>query len=356
MRHPTSPSLCTAAVLPNTFRDTYGYDIDVPRGSKLKDVLVEAEAAGVVRLQNNYPASGGPPVLVVVPARSAVGPLACITPCGGRLVDVEVEEIIRHEFFKTDGAAAGREMARHNRQHRDRGPVEVVLSFDTTGSMYGHLDEVRRNLAGLIKTLTSRVPDIRIGVIAHGDYCDADTSYVIKFLPLMTDYNKLTDFIAHVGATGGGDAPECYELALNKANKAMGWSAGARARALVLVGDANPHEVGYAWGGKTVRIDWRNQLKALAGQHVQIYAVHAGGAVASRQFYETLASETRGRYIPLAEMGSMRDLVAAVCIHTSGDTHQLDAYEREVRAAGRMTRETVRVLVEIRKTVVRVVR
>jgi len=266
-----------------------------------------------------------------------------------------VEEIIRHEFFTVGGGGCGGALALQHQPHRrgDRGPVEVVLSFDTTGSMYGHLDEVRRNLAGLIKTLTARVPNIRIGVIAHGDYCDADSSYVIKFLPLMTDYSKLEDFVAHVGATGGGDAPECYELALNKANKAMGWAAGARARALVLVGDANPHEVGYSWGGKTVKIDWRNQLKGLAGQKVQIYAVHAGGAASSKPFYEALASETGGRYIPLAEMGSMRDLVAAVCIHTSGDARQLDEYEREVRAAGRMSRETVRVLIEIRKTIVR---
>ena len=81
---------------------------------------------------------------------------------------------------------------------------------------------------------------------ARADYCDAKSSYVIKYLPLITDYSKLLHFVEQVGPTHGGDAPECYELALNKANRNMNWSPGARSRALVLVGDNLPHEPGGA--------------------------------------------------------------------------------------------------------------
>jgi hypothetical protein len=231
-----------------------------------------------------------------------------------------------------------------------RGPVEVVISFDTTGSMYGYLAEVRKNLRGLIDTLRTRVPGIRIGVIAHGDYCDAGATYVIKFLPLITDYAKLSAFVAEVGQTGGGDAPECYELALNKANKAMGWSKGAHSKAMVLVGDDLPHEPGYACNGGTVKIDWRCELAGLVAKRVQIYAVHAGGRTSTRSFYDRLASESQGRYLGIGDMSEMRDVVVGVCLHHASDDAGLDQCAAEARRAGRMG--AVQLLEEIRRTVV----
>eukprot|EP00037_Helgoeca_nana_P014546 m.135499 g.135499 ORF g.135499 m.135499 type:complete len:400 (-) comp22601_c0_seq2:254-1453(-) len=328
-----------AATLPAAYRAQFNSSIDTGCG-KLKDVLIKAEAAGVVRLQSKKPRSGGAPVLMIYAVVSPRKP-AKAAPAAAKVV-----ELIDHRFLRKGGAPA---------HVPKKGKVEVVISFDTTGSMYGHLDQVRRNLAEMITTLIKRVPGIRIGIIAHGDYCDGDSSYIIKFLPLMTDYDKLTDFVNDVGKTGGGDAPECYELALNKANKAMGWSAGARSRALVLIGDDNPHEPGYECDGKVCNINWRNQVKSLADKHVQIYAVHAGGAAHSKPFYQALATSTRGQYIPLGEMGAMSTLVAAVCIHTSGDRRQLDAYERELRVAGRLSIASVQIFVEIRKTIVTVI-
>ena len=64
--------------------------------------------------------------------------------------------------------------------------VECVLCFDTTGSMYKYLEEVRRELAETIKRLVAKADKhehrLRLGVIAHGDYCDKQSSYVDKFL------------------------------------------------------------------------------------------------------------------------------------------------------------------------------
>jgi hypothetical protein len=58
--------------------------------------------------------------------------------------------------------------------------MEIAFSFDTTGSMYACLGEVRRQLQATIMRLKSDIPAIRIAVIAHGDYCDASWSYVTK--------------------------------------------------------------------------------------------------------------------------------------------------------------------------------
>ena len=62
-------------------------------------------------------------------------------------------------------------------------PVEVVFSFDTTGSMYPCLTQVRRHVKSTVTRLGEEIPGIRIGIIAHGDYCDKGGTYVTKHLP-----------------------------------------------------------------------------------------------------------------------------------------------------------------------------
>ena len=47
--------------------------------------------------------------------------------------------------------------------------IEVVFSFDTTGSMYPCLTQVRRKIKETVTRLLDEIPGIRIGIIAHGD-------------------------------------------------------------------------------------------------------------------------------------------------------------------------------------------
>ena len=141
------------------------------------------------------------------------------------------------------------------------GSLEIVFSFDTTGSMCKCIDEVRDRLQDMIRRLASDIPMLRIGVIAHGDYCDAEHFYVSKQVDLTTDGQALCDFVRDVSGTGGGDFEECYELALRKARTEMSWSAGTQ-RSLVVIGDAIPHEVDYDLN--TDNIDWRQETDQLS--------------------------------------------------------------------------------------------
>ena len=85
--------------------------------------------------------------------------------------------------------------------------IEVVFSFDTTGSMYPCLTQVRKKIGSTVSRLMKEVPGIRIGIIAHGDYCDAGATYVTKALDLTDDEGAVCRFVERVGPTGGGDAP-----------------------------------------------------------------------------------------------------------------------------------------------------
>jgi hypothetical protein len=55
-------------------------------------------------------------------------------------------------------------------------------------------------------------------------------------------------------ATGGGDAPEAYELALREARK-LSWTKGY-SKALVIIGDEVPHCPSYT----TEKINWFDEV------------------------------------------------------------------------------------------------
>lgn len=75
----------------------------------------------------------------------------------------------------------------------------------------------------------------------------------------MLSLPDVVTFVQETEGTGGGDIPECYELALRQAAIAS-WSPWGH-RVLVVIGDAYPHAPDYHLN--TDNIDWRDQLDAL---------------------------------------------------------------------------------------------
>ena len=210
-------------------------------------------------------------------------------------------------------------------------PVEVVFSFDTTGSMYPCLTQVRRNIKSTATRLAEEIPGIRIGVIAHGDYCDAKSTYVTKRLDLTDDVDAICRFVENVQPTGGGDAPECYELVLREAQD-LSWSAGA-SKALVLIGDDVPHPAAHT----PQKIDWRAEADRLTEAGVPVYGVQCLNRKHATRFYEELARKSGGFHIGLDQFAYVTDMVLAVCYKQTSDEH-LQNYEQEVVAQGRMSR------------------
>lgn len=108
-----------------------------------------------------------------------------------------------------------------------------------------------------------------------GDYCDAGSSYVCRTRNFSNNVDKIRDFVEACYETGGGDDDECYELALLKARTSLKWKPEARVKALVMIGDSNPHEPGYPLA--TERIDWRDEARELRRAGVVVHAVQVHG-------------------------------------------------------------------------------
>ncbi|XP_069101071.1 uncharacterized protein [Argopecten irradians] len=207
------------------------------------------------------------------------------------------------------------------------GLIEIAISFDTTGSMYGCLEEVRGRIQDMVQRLQADIPGIRIAVIAHGDYCDA-SNYIIKWIDFGATVPELCDFVKTVSRTGGGDADECYELVLRRAREVLSWTPGSQ-RSLVVIGDCRPHEVGYKYGDFVNDINWRVEAKELNNMGVRIYSVCVN-ARSPLSFYQHISNVTGGRVISLAKFGVIFDILMSICYKESG-SDLFEAYEAEVR-------------------------
>jgi hypothetical protein len=209
--------------------------------------------------------------------------------------------------------------------------IEVIFSFDTTGSMYPCLTQVRRNLKTTITRLLDEIPGIRIGIIAHGDYCDAGSTYVTKHLDLAGDVDIICNFVQTVGPTGGGDAPECYELVLHEA-QSLSWSPSST-KVLVMIGDDIPH----APAQTPQKLNWRKELDLLTELGITVYGIQALNRAHATPFYKELAHKSGGFHLNLDQFSYITDFFLSVCYQQSSPD-QLQNYEQEIVNEGRMNR------------------
>ncbi len=215
--------------------------------------------------------------------------------------------------------------------------LDLLFMFDTTGSMYSHLDEVRTHLAEIVREIHTETPEARVAIMAYGDHCDEGTTYLVKGCEFSTDTEQLVNFIHTVEKTGGGDAPEAIEDALWEANR-LGW-AEMSGKALVLVGDAPSHSVSEC----PYHRDYRAEAKRLFGRSVRIYTVLCGSDESARRTFARLAGESGGKLLPLANIRDLCDLLVAIAMKEGG---KLDAYRARLLAEKRLT-DSKRALLQI---------
>ena len=214
--------------------------------------------------------------------------------------------------------------------------MDLLVSFDTTGSMYPVLSQVRKNVVSFVKDMFNSIDNLRVGIIAHGDYCDKDNPYTIRVMDFTEDEGKICDFVRNTAKTYGGDADECYELVLRTARTIVDWRPG-RKKVFVLIGDASPHSVNYR--DNTDRIDWRDEAHLLNEMGVQIFAVHALSYYrsSSKDFYSYIAKETNGTYLTLDHFDEITLLIKATCMAEYSET-KLNDFISIIKSTGKMTR------------------
>lgn len=216
--------------------------------------------------------------------------------------------------------------------------TDLVISFDTTGSMYPCLTEVRRNIESLSTKLFKEIPGLRLAIIAHGDYCDGDK--VISTLDFTTDQTAITRFIQTTPSTGGGDYPECYELVLRTV-KSLSWRPEAKMKSVVLIGDAPPHEA----NENPQKIDWRTEAESLANRNIQVFSVQClnRGCREAFTFYSDVSRITNGYHVFLDQFSYIKDMIQAICFKQYNQD-QLEQFEQEVQSGTGGMNQTLRLM------------
>ncbi|KAI0226629.1 hypothetical protein LSAT2_022918 [Lamellibrachia satsuma] len=222
--------------------------------------------------------------------------------------------------------------------------MEVVLSFDTTLSMFDTIDHIRETAEELIKPIFKDIPNVRMAVIAHGDYFDKNRTYVIKVEDFSSDSDRLSDFVRTMDDTSGGDWPECYELVLRHVRKKLSWTKENKHRILIMIGDAIPHEPGNK--ENQGHIDWRRELAALSGAGVHVYGIQMLADKDAGFFWRHLGATTLGKHIQLGKFHTLVDTaVRAICLRETGEKEiRLKKLEEHVNTQKKMSRRQADVM------------
>lgn len=190
------------------------------------------------------------------------------------------------------------------------GKLDMVIAFDTTGSMAAYIEDVRQQVADMIPRLFKDNEDLRLGIVAFGDYCDMKDRETFgdayQCVPLTDNENDIIKFVKESRNTSGGDGDEFYELVLKKIIDESPWREDST-KAILLIADADPHEIGYTYRDYVVgnQISWKVEAQRAANMKIKIDTV----SIAGRPWYKEVSAMTNGISVPFKSSGKTGTMI-----------------------------------------------
>lgn len=211
---------------------------------------------------------------------------------------------------------------------KEVGKLDMVIAFDTTGSMAAYIDAVRNEVADLIPRLFKLNPDLRLGIVAFGDYCDMPSAQefgkAYQCLMPTDNENELIKFVRTSQDTSGGDGDEFYELVIKKIVEETPWRDNST-RSILLISDADPHEIGYSYSNIVIdnKIDWREEAKKAASLKIKIDTV----TITDSPWYRELSEMTNGTSIPF-RTGYKTGRLMEAAIYSKGSMASREMFDK----------------------------
>ena len=175
--------------------------------------------------------------------------------------------------------------------------LDLILVIDSTGSMYGILNDLAQNAVTLASLLERWSENSRLGVIEVLDECDWSrrTSFPISEID-SSSVKSLANFVTNLGRANTGcndDLPEAVHLAVRELFS-VPWRSQESRKEVVIFSDNPPY--GYSLG------EVKSNLEDLGEKYgVRVSFVHPdtrGIQTASEvDLVRSLAGETNGAYL-----------------------------------------------------------
>ena len=213
-----------------------------------------------------------------------------------------------------------------NKQPIVDGKLDMVIAFDTTGSMSSYIDQVKDHVKGLVPQLMKDNPNMRIGIVAFGDYCDMKSATVFgdayQVLHPTDNEEDIISFVKNAKSTGGGDSAEFYELVIKKITEETPWREDAT-KTVLFIADSYPHEVGYSYRKivKNAQIDWREEARKASEKGIQFdtISIHGSRYESKYEWYEELSHITDGVYSEFKSSQKTSDYIKTVAYARGGE-------------------------------------
>lgn len=206
-------------------------------------------------------------------------------------------------------------------------PLDIVIAFDLTGSMARYRDEVRKVSKEFVEELFAKIPNLNMEIIGFGDYCDE--SIMFQCSSLTDNKDKLISFINNCKNTSGGDGDEFYEYVIQQVVRNTKWRANSN-KVFVLLGDAEPHPVGYKYRKNTYNISWQDEVQNAAEVGVNIHTVYAETSGGAKNFYKTVANMTGGAFLEFKHIDRLPSILQGIA-YSKGNVEELKTqYEKSI--------------------------
>ena len=198
--------------------------------------------------------------------------------------------------------------------------TDMVIAFDTTGSMASYIKSVKAHVTKLIPQLFKDNPNLKISIVAFGDYCDMrnkdNFGKAYQVCELTDNENKLIQFVKNAKNTSGGDGDEFYELVIKKITEETAWREGSN-RTVLLIADASPHRVGYSYRNyvQNNQIDWKVEAARAAKIGIKFDTLRISSYV---KWYQTLSKMTGGVCLEFSNSNKTSKLIRATSLARGG--------------------------------------
>lgn len=226
--------------------------------------------------------------------------------------------------------------------------IDIVIAWDSTGSMYSCLHEVKRRVTELVDRIYE-IQGARIALYSFGNYCDKpNILHSLQELCGVAGKEKVVGYLKNVPSTRGGGhykggCPACYELAMQAA-KSLDWQQDKRI--MIVIGDEVPSDPNEGEYHRMPNVDWAVEYKALVEKGVHFYGVHCLNSSTTKKWYQHISQKSDGTMVSLSQFGDIVEILHAICYKEQGMT-ELERFEAELKNSNKMTRSLANVFASL---------